>query len=159
VTDHEEEGQDELGAREPLTHVHEVHELGLVMMPPTELREAFGAWVMYSAAGSIAGLNVVLELVEAEAIQGTRRGSEPRAAEVPENAGFTTEDDSPVGSASGTYQAVRAMAEPVLDRGVGLHDTRKVESSGPAKTRHWWGRRNSEGIGGVLETKMKRWKR
>jgi len=85
-----------LGGREPLTHVHEVHQLASGDDAAHGIEEAFGAWVMFQPPGALARLNVVLELVEAEPFGTQRLEQGPRKAR---NAWFHHRDDSPGGGA------------------------------------------------------------
>ena len=69
VTNEEEEGQHELGGGQPLTDVDEVHRVGLGDDAAHGVEGGVGSvGHVFSGAAHLPGLNVVLELVEAEAV-------------------------------------------------------------------------------------------
>ena len=99
VTDQEEERQHELSGSEPLTDVDEVHRVGLGDDAAHGIEGSIrSVGHVFSGPAHLPGLNVVLELVEAQAV-GATQGLQPGTAEVPEAHGFTTEDDLTGGGA------------------------------------------------------------
>ena len=99
VTHQEEEGQHKLGGGQPLADVYEVHRVGLGDDAAHRVQRSVGGMGhVLSRPAHLPGLNIVLELVEAEAI-GAPQGLQPGTTEIPEAHGLTTKDDLAGGGA------------------------------------------------------------
>ena len=93
VAHQEEEGQNKLGPTQPLAEVHVVHRVGLGDDAAHGVDGGIGGMGhVLRCTTHLPGLNVVLQLLQAEAV-GTTQRLQPWATEIPEAHGLTAKDD------------------------------------------------------------------